>query len=281
MPLSTLADTLVAIDQKPDVGAIAVNWAIYGSAASAEAHPDPVIERFQRRAPRSAPMNRHYKSIVRTAACLDVGSTPHHFRLRPGFRVVHPDGHELVLFDPRRPGLSRGVHWGPLRLNHYVVKSREEFFERKRSRGRATRSNSFRDAAFFDTHDRNEEHAPMPRALLDAARHGTERIRQELLAFGWSGEEPPLRPGKAPIILPTTPPGASQGDRLPGRIDKVEPLGQVIQVRGWAVPAGGGRMAGFLLLAGTSRSIRSRPRVGPVPTWWRACPPLTRPRVSR
>ena len=130
-PERSLLPALTALDAVPDVGVVVVNWAVYGSNGETEARPEPVTERFQRRAGRGSNLNRRYKSIVRPSACAGTSDNPHHFRLQPGFRTVHADGTDLELFRPPHTGMSRDVRWSPMRLNHYVVKSREEFFERK------------------------------------------------------------------------------------------------------------------------------------------------------
>jgi hypothetical protein len=256
-PERSLLPALAALADMPDVGAIVVNWAVYGSGGQTEARPEPVIERFETRARRNANLNRRYKSIVRVGACAGPEVNPHHFALQSGFRAVHVDGSDLELLRPRRTGVTSEVRWAPMRLNHYVVKSREEFFERKQRRGRATTADAVRDASFFDDHDRNEERAPMTPWLIAATRAGKNRLLAQLRAAGWTGSEPPIRHK-----------GALRGPaRATGRVDRTEIHGNTLRVRGWAVAAGGGQMAAFLLRADgqpveTIESIRrARPDV--------------------
>ena len=175
-PFRTLAPILAGFG--PEVGAVAVNWALYGSSGETAARPEPVIERFTARAQRQSRLSRHFKSILRPAAFAGLHATPHLFRLRPGRALVHADGSPLEPLNERLPGLSRAVPWAPLRLNHYVVKSREEFFDRKLPRGRATRSRR-REPEFFAAHDRNDVLDPVPPWLVEAAR--AERLRLEAL----------------------------------------------------------------------------------------------------
>ena len=89
--------------------------------------------------------------------------------------------------------------WHPLRVNHYVIKSWEEFETRKRPRGRATRPGLYRDAAFFELHDCNEIADPMPDWLLAAAAAEAARLRARLAALPARAAEPaePARPGPA------------------------------------------------------------------------------------
>ena len=172
---------------------MAVNWALYGSAGQTAAEPGLVIERFAQRAAAALPAHRHYKTILRPAAFAALHDTPHLFRLHPGFITVHADGSLLQpVPGPRRFGMSRAVPWVPLRLNHYAVKSREEFFGRKQPRGRATGPDR-RGAGFFARHDRNDEADPMHPALVQATLDGMQEIRAQLAVTGWDGAEPPLR----------------------------------------------------------------------------------------
>ena len=246
-PERSLRPTITALDRQPGVGAIAVNWAIYGSAGQAAAGPGLVIERFPARARQEAVVNHHYKSIIRPRAFAGVHETPHLFRLRAGFFAVHADGSALVPFGGRRHGLSKAILWSPLRINHYVVKSREEFFERKLRRGRATQ-NRQRDAAFFAGHDRNEEREPMASWLIEATRGEMQRLKARLRAAGWSGTAPALR-SAAPYVASKIF-ASGGGGRARGRIDAVEIVGQVARVRGWALTASRGAMADFLVRIG-------------------------------
>ena len=170
------------------------------------AGPGPVIERFARRAERTPLPNHHFKSILRTAAGAAVGGNPHAFRLAPPFRRCTPTAATRGA-RPGSTGLSREVVWEPLRLNHYVVKSREEFLTRKLPRGRAT-SEHMRDPGFFDAHDRNEvtEH-PIDPALAQAMRLERARIAARLAG----------RPGIPPEDLANRARGRAGALRQPAR----------------------------------------------------------------
>jgi hypothetical protein len=193
-PLASLRPPLAALAARRDVGAVAVNWAVYGSAGAATARPGLVVERFPARERQDALVNRHYKTILRPRAYAGLHATPHLFRLGAGFRAVHADGAPVAaLYDDDRQGLSRRVLWAPLRLNHYVVKSREEFLRRKLPRGRATKPER-RTADFFAAHDLNAETEPVAGWLAAATRAEIRRLRARLRAAGFSGAEPALLP---------------------------------------------------------------------------------------
>jgi hypothetical protein len=210
-PLRALRPLLAGLAGRGDVGAVAVNWAVYGSAGEAEARPGLVVERFPCRAPQQAEVNRHYKTILAPRAFAGLEATPHLFRLRPGFSAVHADGRPLAGLAGLRQGLSETVVWAPLRLNHYVVKSREECFGRKLVRGRATQDRP-REPGFFAAHDRNDEREAPPRWLVAATRREMSRLRLRLRAAGWRGAEPPLRaPAPAPDAPAPAPAAALAG----------------------------------------------------------------------
>jgi hypothetical protein len=169
---------------RPNVGAVALNWAIYGSSSRSRPYRGLVIERFTRRAPQTVTMNCHYKTVVRAQAYVSHHDNPHRFEIDRGYRYVHVDGSAVEDHPKHGLGLSRAVTWQPARINHYVIKSRAEFERKKMPRGRATILTSTRDAAFFRGHDRNEETDPVPRHLVEATRAEMERIRTVLRARG-------------------------------------------------------------------------------------------------
>jgi hypothetical protein len=169
---------------KHDVGAVALNWAIYGSSNRLRPYRGLVIERFTRRAQQMVSMNCHYKTVVRAQAYVSHHDNPHRFRIGRGYRYAHADGGIVEDHPKYGLGLSRAVTWRPVRINHYVIKSRAEFDRKKVPRGRATILTSTRDAAFFRGHDRNEESDPVPRHLVEATRAEMERIRAVLRARG-------------------------------------------------------------------------------------------------
>jgi hypothetical protein len=173
--LASLPALLAGPCADPLVGAVAVNWALYGSAGLLRTAPAPVIERFDRRAEQGRLANHHFKSVVRTAAGPAVGETPHAFRLLAPYRMVHADGSPVRPHPLGLSGLSAGVVWEPLRLNHYAVKSREEFLTRKLPRGRAT-TPGLRDPDYFRQHDWNDVRDPPDPALRAAAKREMRRL---------------------------------------------------------------------------------------------------------
>jgi len=170
--------TIADLAQIPDLGAIAINWACFGSNGHEKQTDDLVIERFSTRAEQDLHPNHHYKSIVRSSAWLGNHGTPHLFVLKAGYRLFQTDRQPVEDHPKVGPGLSRRVCWDRLRLNHYVVKSRQEFFERKGPKGRATVVGQTKGGGYFAIHDRNEIADSMPGQLLVATKAEISSLRE-------------------------------------------------------------------------------------------------------
>ena len=157
----------------PDVAAVGMNWRIFGSAGQTGIDVSPVMARFTRAAPREHPLNRHIKTVAVAAEIYRIRA--HRVRLMHG-RYADASGAPL---DPGR-GFAP-VHHDLVQINHYAVKSFEEF-RRKRARGSALRHNedptkfTHRDGAYFADHDRNEEEDTTILRMFAAAQAEMERI---------------------------------------------------------------------------------------------------------
>jgi hypothetical protein len=83
-----------------------------------------------------------------------------------------------------------------MRLNHYAVKSRQEFDERKRPKGSPSSPTRVKGDKYFNHHDRNETVDPMPKWAL--SRLGAEIGRIET-ALASAGHATPARPTAAVV----------------------------------------------------------------------------------
>jgi hypothetical protein len=138
-----------------EVNAVAICWRLFGSGGQLVRGLQPVIQRFTTAAAVDHNLNRHIKTIARTAEVADVGI--HGVDLKRGTYAL-PDGTHYKL--------HRGAFAWPryefAKVCHYVVRSREEFEEKCR-RGdanlppEAPNKAATRGPAFFEAHDRNEE----------------------------------------------------------------------------------------------------------------------------
>ncbi|MBX3024933.1 hypothetical protein KF840_08475 [bacterium] len=158
-----------------------MRWQVYGSNGQMHASPEPVIARFPRRAPADWIRNRRVKSIVdprRAVAPVNC----HHFayrggevavdetgervrpiprprfkkELRPLYRLLGP---AVRYFDPfAADSTSSKISVEQLRINHYPIKSREEFARKSRMMEGTRRYDS---VDYFAYHDRNDVFDPI------------------------------------------------------------------------------------------------------------------------
>jgi hypothetical protein len=151
----------------PTIGAVALNWAVYGSSGRDQPGDGLVIERFTRRAPQNDVCNQSTKAFVRVSMC-EGFDNPHGAILRDG-RYVNSRGEAITWDQKLFPiGIASEVVWDGLRINHYIIKSRAEF-EAKKARGDVLVPTRKWDG-YFEQHDRNEVEDPMPRDLIDKTK---------------------------------------------------------------------------------------------------------------
>jgi hypothetical protein len=163
-PGVTLRDCLAARDS---AAAIAVPWAIFGSAGHRAAPPGLVIEDFTYRSPPAFGPNQHIKSIIRPAR-MKAARNPHFFTM---------DGLYTDLAGREVPWMMEGVRNGTPdyrlgKLHHYFTRSWQHWCEKLR---RGYRDIS-RTAETFGSYDLNDifddgamRLAPEVRELLQRA----------------------------------------------------------------------------------------------------------------
>jgi hypothetical protein len=122
---------------------------------------------------------------VRVDCCAGPAENPHAVRLSTG-RYVDTCGKD-VIWDTSQGhlvGITATVTWDVLRVDHFILKSREEF-EEKRARGRLITSMQDGDwEAYYASHDRNEVEEPMPAELVQRTKSEIDRITHQLRAPG-------------------------------------------------------------------------------------------------
>jgi glycosyltransferase involved in cell wall biosynthesis len=148
----TVNQYLSAMDDK--VGAIAVNWRIFGSSGRIDPGEGLVIERFVQCARRLHGKNRFCKSIVRSCAAAKINV--HTATLNRGYYADSTGRRTELLNGAKTVSIC---HEGA-QLNHYLLKSWEEFKE-KRARGNAARAIGAKDKF---SHRGNSAHRPKKRS---------------------------------------------------------------------------------------------------------------------
>lgn len=164
------------------VSAVALNWAIFGSSGHRTQADEAVTERFTRRAEQDFPVNRHTKAFVKPSRASGPSGNAHALDITGG-RYIASGGADVVWdTTTAKSGISESVAWERLRIDHFVVKSVEEF-ERKRARGCADHPFSEAQRAapeYFAGHDRNEVLDPMPPELVRRMKAARAEIEAAL-----------------------------------------------------------------------------------------------------
>lgn len=128
-----------------DAGAVCINWVIFGSSGEAHYRPELVARRF-RRCSLTTGINQHVKSIVRKAGARRM-SHPHSPELRKRFTYVDGDLKPIKL---EQRAFNANYTYETAQLNHYVLRSREEY-QWKLERGTAEpREGGFKNRKFAD-----------------------------------------------------------------------------------------------------------------------------------
>lgn len=185
MPETPDDDLMALLQSMPDdTGAVALNWAIFGSSGQIRAQAGPVFQRFQMRWERSddrshAPDgNHHYKIIIRPHCYAKRMWNPHHVELHDGFCFRRANGSALNVW---QHGTSIDIDWSKFRINHYAIKSWSEFVQKKQNRGLADQPSLTRSISYFISHDRNDEFDASAQTLAPKFEAHKQNI---LLALG-------------------------------------------------------------------------------------------------
>lgn len=131
-----------------EVAAVEINWLVYGSGGAVQKTPDPVMQRFRRHSLPSHVLNRHVKSIVNPRRVY--GMIGCHEAARIDGRTVDSHGQAVT-----RNFRDREPQHDVIRINHYAVRSRQEFVE-KQSRGRASGTKRTVEDEYFARYDLND-----------------------------------------------------------------------------------------------------------------------------
>jgi len=175
---------------------VVVRWQVYGSSGHERASTEPVIARFNQRAPTAWVRNRRVKSIVDPARALRPINC-HHFAYRDGALAVDERkvpvgliprrryqkrlrrlyallGPALRFFDPygATDVTEATVSVARLRINHYPIKSREEFVRKARLKKEKHRYDRL---DYFAYHDHNEIFDPILARYLPHLGSGPDR----------------------------------------------------------------------------------------------------------
>ncbi|MDE5745782.1 MAG: glycosyltransferase family 92 protein [Paramuribaculum sp.] len=132
-----------------DAPGVEINWLIYGSGGAVEKSDCPVMERFKHHSKRNHKLNRHVKSIVNPRRVYSMIGC--HEVARINGKAVDSHGDAIT-----RNFREREPQQDVIKINHYAVRSREEFIE-KQNRGRASGTQRTVPDEYFYKYDLNDE----------------------------------------------------------------------------------------------------------------------------
>lgn len=132
-----------------DAPAVEINWLIYGSGGAVEKSDLPVMERFRHHSKGGHKLNRHVKSIVNPRRVYSMIGC--HEVARINGKAVDSHGNKI-----RKGFRDREPQQDVIKINHYAVRSREEFLE-KQNRGRASGTQRTVPDEYFYKYDLNDE----------------------------------------------------------------------------------------------------------------------------
>lgn len=126
---------------------VEINWLIYGSGGAKTHEKGSIMERFRHHSRPEHLLNRHVKSICNPRqVCTMTGC---HEAARISGQAADSRGNTL-----KKSFRDREPQHDIIRINHYAVKSYEEFLA-KRARGRA-RTDTIRGLEYFENYDLND-----------------------------------------------------------------------------------------------------------------------------
>lgn len=128
--------------------AVEINWLVYGSGGAEKRERGTVMERFKFHSQPGHILNRHVKSIVDPRRVYDMIGC--HEAASISGRAADSHGEEI-----RRNFREREPQQDVIRINHYAVKSFEEFLE-KQSKGRASGKRRRLTTGYFAEYDLND-----------------------------------------------------------------------------------------------------------------------------
>ena len=141
----SITEFLTGFEDSP---VVEINWLIYGSGGAEKKSSAPVMERFRHHSLPSHQLNRHVKSIVNPRRVFTM--TGCHEAARIDGMAADSHGDPIT-----RNFREREPQQDIIRINHYAVRSKEEFIE-KQNRGRASGSQRTISLDYFNRYDLND-----------------------------------------------------------------------------------------------------------------------------
>lgn len=179
---------LSELASQEEVGMVGINWKCYGSSGHELSSDLPVTERFtQHASDQETNKNNHLKSLTKLAIFYELG--PHISYPYPPYKRVDVKGQEINEFiefvqgkaeaaKAMPTGISKNIVSSPLRVHHYVIKSREEFTKKKLGQGDPMGGERYKKTIdYFNNHNYSEEESNFPQSRIDALKAEIHKLR--------------------------------------------------------------------------------------------------------
>ena len=154
--------------QDKNIGALAINWRVFGTNGHQSKVEGHILTNFTLAANDKQPRNHYIKSICRSAAATQI--FVHHITLKKGYRYINAANKDITfsewannnLSTPTKNnepcGVSSLICKENLRINHYALKSVEEFVSKKKYKGSSMAGkDNIKGDGYFKAFDLNDE----------------------------------------------------------------------------------------------------------------------------
>lgn len=165
-------------------GAIAINWKTFGSSGKERFEEGLVIERFLHCGSNEYRGNRTIKTISKPTFVKR--QMIHHAILKKGrYEHISLDGVTFESGDRQGPRTTN-FSYDVAQINHYVVKSKEEFITKKMNRGCANRGKEkIKFLQYFNKNDVNDEYCKIARNLAPQVKSVINELNESLSRLGY------------------------------------------------------------------------------------------------
>jgi glycosyltransferase involved in cell wall biosynthesis len=173
----------------PEVGMVGINWRCFGSSDLEKQDSRPVLERFTWCLEDSEnSKNGHLKSASRIKFTRTIGPHKSDFleplkRISPSMELLK----DFIKFESgniipvENSGITAFVCRNPLRVNHYVIKSKQEFIEKKNKRGDVMAGvNHEKGMVYFDRHDFKDCEFYFPKNKIEELKLNISKVEHLL-----------------------------------------------------------------------------------------------------
>lgn len=165
--------------QDKSIGALAINWRVFGTSGHQSKVEGHILTNFTLAANDKQPRNHYIKSICRSAAAAQI--FVHHITLKKGYRYINPASEDIAfsewannnLSTPTKNnapcGVSSFICNENLRINHYALKSVEEFVNKKKYKGSSMAGkDNIKGDGYFEAFNLNDEKVTIQESHLQA-----------------------------------------------------------------------------------------------------------------